>query len=133
MPAIFALSRPLSWIFPLIACATSGRIFFPLSSVLVGISHFSSASPSVLNRPHFTVVPPTSIPKQYLLIFSNLPIFFYSTVLRLFLIFLHIFHQTVLHAVIQLLSCIVSHLLLSVVDSSRLNDHRQITSRANGQ
>ena len=58
--------------------AQSGRIALPSSSVTVGISHFSIRSPLVLKRPSFTVVPPTSTPKQYL------PILFSSRFSRIF-------------------------------------------------
>ena len=42
--------------------AISLKIYFPPSSVLVVISHFSTISPCVVNRPIFTVVPPISTP-----------------------------------------------------------------------
>ena len=69
IPATDSFSIFFSWIFWLIVSATSGRMLIPLSSVLVLISHLSKTSPSTVNNPHFTVVPPTSIPKQYFFIF----------------------------------------------------------------
>ena len=56
---------------PSAASAISGRIAAPSFSVWLGISHFSRSSPSVRNSPIFTVVPPTSIPKQYSCIFLS--------------------------------------------------------------
>ena len=65
-PSTLSFVIPLSSSFVLIASATSGRIEEPLFSSLVGISHCSTKVPFVRNRPHFTEVPPTSIPKQYI-------------------------------------------------------------------
>ena len=71
IPATSFLSIPRSSSLPSAAFAISGRIAAPSFSVWLGISHFSRSSPSVRNSPIFTVVPPTSIPKQYSCIFLS--------------------------------------------------------------
>ena len=55
--------------FLIIAAAMSGKIASPSFSVWVGISHLSRTFPSVENNPIFTVVPPTSTPKQYFIFY----------------------------------------------------------------
>ena len=68
IPAISAFSIPFSKIFASIAAATSGMMFSPFPSERVLISHLSKTLPCTSNKPHFTVVPPISIPKQYFFI-----------------------------------------------------------------
>ena len=65
-----------------ICAATSDRIRLPLSCLSVGISDFSSSSPFSVNNPHFTVVPPISMPKRtlFIIIISPHEIFLYSAV-----------------------------------------------------
>ena len=70
-PSTSSRSISRSSIFFKMLFATSGRILAPPFSVTVGISHFSRRSPSVLNNPSLTVVPPTSTPKQYLPILNS--------------------------------------------------------------
>ena len=48
--------------FALMAFAMSPKMEAPPFSLFVLISHLSSTVPSAVNNPHFTVVPPTSIP-----------------------------------------------------------------------
>ena len=71
-PMTSSLAIFLTVILDMTVAAMSGRTFSPPFSVRVGISHLSIRVPLSSKSPHFTVVPPTSIPKQYLPIFSYL-------------------------------------------------------------
>ena len=51
----------------------------------------------------------------------------------LFVIFVRLFRQVRLHTTVQLLSCIVTHLLLSMIDCRSFTDNCKVTSRTNRQ
>jgi len=91
--------------------AISGKMFSPEFSFLVGSSSFSISSPSSEKKPHLIVVPPTSMPNTTLFIIVVSP------------------HEILLNSSVQFLSCIVTHLLLSVIYSCCFNNNCKITSR----
>ena len=64
-PATSSDAMFFSSIFLITVCARSLRMFTPPFDVSVGTSHFSSSSPSAVNKPHLHVVPPRSNPNPY--------------------------------------------------------------------
>ena len=93
-PSTCSLDKPRRTRQTSTASTMSGRIAPPWSSVRVGISHFSKSSPGSVNNPSFTVVPPTSIPKPYLIsnpsissqahILSGLTLYIYAILATVF-------------------------------------------------
>ena len=113
-PQTCSFVNPLSRITRFTSPAASESIYFPCSSSLVGISHFSKKGAVRHKTAQFNGC--SSLHRYQNNIRSSAVLSFSGHIC--------------LHSVVKLLCCVITHLFLTMVDCCRLYNDGQVTSRA---